>query len=749
MIVHNQTSGHLNRGGFTAGQAEFSAIVYRNEEDKQASIFLRGGASLKTVLMKKSLQKIYILSVLLMPALVSAQWMTGGPYGGSILAITEMNGKVFAGTMENGVFMSTDEGATWSEANHGIERRNVQTLVNKDGDLYAGTTDNGVYFSSDNGATWTNRSNGLGEVYINSLFASAAGIYASTGEEVYFTSNKGVTWTKASAGIPFTYAVYSWAQVGNTVYAGTYANGLYQSTDGGGTWTLVSGFPSGTSAYVYSMVSNGNDIWAGSFGGIRHSSDGGVTWSVTNNGMPSGEWASTIEYKNGVLLAGTHNGGIFRSTDNGNNWTAVNTGIQQWPNNYPQVYSTFKDIEFVGSSTALAGNFEGMYRSTDEGATWSYQSQGILAMDVVETEATGSTVYAATHFSGMFVSEDNGATWQRRNNGIPAPNLLATATQAEWAFVAVQNDGCYRTNDKGLTWTAANNGIIGRVESLEADEQRVVAVTAASRYVERRLWQSTDHGATWTEVNTNAVPPITAVEVRGENIYVGAYDGRVSWTTNGGNSWTDITGYIPTAEVSVILSLSNDEVYVGTRGKGVWKITNHGHNSQLASSGLTNMHITDLEFQNDVLFAGTNGSGVFVSQNKAQSWFAMNSGLKNLFVAGLGGSNGKVYVGTSTSVFNSSNSMYNDITVAAGINENTSAAINVFPNPSKGKILLNGLQEGKVTVRVYDITGAVVHEEAIDSAATKDLDLGQLQPGVYLLQCNETTKQHVTRIVLQ
>jgi photosystem II stability/assembly factor-like uncharacterized protein len=698
--------------------------------------------------MKKLKLNNLLTLLLLIPALSFGQWVSNGPYGGSILAITEVNNKVFAGTMQNGVFMSSDEGATWSAANHGIERRNVQALISKNGDLYAGTSDNGVYFSSDDGATWSNRSAGLGNVYIVSLFASTAGIYASTGEELYFSNDKGLSWTKES-NFPFTYAVYSWAQVGNTVYAGTYANGLYSSTDGSGTWAMVSGFPNGTSAYVYSMVSDGNDIWAGAFGGIRHSSDGGVTWSLTNNGMPSGEWASTIAYKSGVLLAGTHNGGIFRSTDNGNNWTAVNTGIKQWPNNYPQVYATFKDIEFVGSSTALAGNFEGMYRSTDNGSTWNFQSEGILATQVMETEADGSTIYAATGWSGMFVSENNGETWVRRNNGLPSPHLLATATQHDWAFTAVENFGIYRTNDKGLNWSSANNGILGRVESIEADEQRVIAVTAATRYVERRLFQSTDHGATWTEVNTSAAPPISAVEVRGESIYIGSFDGRVSWTTNGGNSWTDITGYIPTAEVSSILSLSDDEVYVGTRGKGVWKITHFGHNSDPMSIGFTNLHITDLEFQNDVLFAGTRGSGVFVSQNRAASWFAVNGGLTNQFVDGLGGANGKVYVATGVGVYNSNTQMYDNIMLLSGIGEQNKQSLNVMPNPSSGKFSVAGIRGASAVIKIYDIQGSLVQQVKISQATEFTIDLSEYKKGVYILQCVGEADNYTARIVLQ
>jgi hypothetical protein len=449
------------------------------------------------------------------------------------------------------------------------------------------------------------------------------------------------------------------------------------------------------------------------------------------------------------MLAGTHNGGLFRSTDNGASWTAVNQGIQSWPQNYPQVYSTFKDIEFAGSSTALAGNFEGMYRSTNNGGNWSYQSDVILATDVREVAAHENVAYAATYWSGMFVSEDNGSTWIRRNNGLAAPHLLAAETQDEWAFTAVENFGVYRSNDKGMTWTAANNGILGRVESLESDNESILAVTAASRYVQRRIWRSVDHGASWTEVNSSAIPAVTAVEVRGDNIYAGGFNGNVSWTNNGGNSWMDITGYIPTAEVSAILSLSDDEVYVSTRGKGVWKITNYGHNVVSASAGLTNLNVTDLEFRNDILFASTHGSGIFASQNRGASWFAVNGGLDNPFVENLGGVGTQVYAGTGTGVFNSTSQMYDNIAVLAGIREHQTSGISVAPNPARGEIFVNGLKSREARIRIFDVTGKVVLEEAVETSASHHINLDVLKRGVYILQCTGELDNYTGRIIVQ
>src|SRR3954470_2183101 len=96
------------------------------------------------------------LLFLLITHLCFAQWQTNGPYGGPIYTSATASGKLFIGT-GNGVFMSADNGATWTAANNGIERISIVTLTSDGTNLYAGGSADGVFFSSNNGASWTSR----------------------------------------------------------------------------------------------------------------------------------------------------------------------------------------------------------------------------------------------------------------------------------------------------------------------------------------------------------------------------------------------------------------------------------------------------------------------------------------------------------------------------------------------------------------------------------------------------------------
>jgi uncharacterized repeat protein (TIGR03803 family) len=78
-----------------------------------------------------------------------------------------------------------------------------------------------------------------------------------------------------------------------------------------------------------------------------------------------------------------------------------------------------------------------------------------------------------------------------------------------------------------------------------------------------------------------------------------------------------------------------------------------------------------------------------------------------------------------------------------GINENSSTAISVYPNPSTGKFTIVAEQLGK-NYRVTDNIGKVVAEGTINNTQT-DIDLSNSASGLYLL----TIEGHVYKLVKQ
>jgi hypothetical protein len=78
----------------------------------------------------------------------------------ALLTVPGVSGRVYAGT-GNGVFRSTDGGATWTATSLTSSVRTLVADPVHPASLYAGTYGAGVYASTDAGATWTPMNTGL------------------------------------------------------------------------------------------------------------------------------------------------------------------------------------------------------------------------------------------------------------------------------------------------------------------------------------------------------------------------------------------------------------------------------------------------------------------------------------------------------------------------------------------------------------------------------------------------------------
>ena len=74
------------------------------------------------------------------------EWVqTNGPCGGNIRTLAAVDGAVFAGTCSSGVFRSTDNGTSWTEATTGLANTHVRSLVVSENDLFVGTWSGDVW----------------------------------------------------------------------------------------------------------------------------------------------------------------------------------------------------------------------------------------------------------------------------------------------------------------------------------------------------------------------------------------------------------------------------------------------------------------------------------------------------------------------------------------------------------------------------------------------------------------------------
>ena len=156
--------------------------------------------------------------------------------------------------------------------------------------IFAGTHSNGVYLSSNNGSSWKSVDSGLTgyALDVNALAICGNKIFAGNGCSacwggLYMSSNGGISWTLAAFGSMIINAL---ATKGDTIFVGTYGDGVYVSTDTGHTWSSKStGLPyAGLS--VFSLLIKENYIFAGTAYGVYVSSINGGNWVAINDGFP-------------------------------------------------------------------------------------------------------------------------------------------------------------------------------------------------------------------------------------------------------------------------------------------------------------------------------------------------------------------------------------------------------------------------------------------------------------------------------
>ena len=108
------------------------------------------------------------------------------------LAISGNN--IFAGVERQGVYLSTNNGSSWSAVNNGLSGigLDVTSLAVDGSKIFAGTSGEGIYMTSNNGGNWIETNTGLTNNPILSLAANGANLFAVNGISVFLSTNKGV-----------------------------------------------------------------------------------------------------------------------------------------------------------------------------------------------------------------------------------------------------------------------------------------------------------------------------------------------------------------------------------------------------------------------------------------------------------------------------------------------------------------------------------------------------------------------------
>jgi hypothetical protein len=156
-----------------------------------------------------------------------------GLTGSLVRSLVLIGATLYAG-LDGGVFVSTNRGTSWTRL--GLENERVTSLAVVGTHLFAGTMSNGVFLSSDCGPCWVRVNSGLLDMTVRCLAADGEDIFAATNGGVFRSTNDGMNWAAANSGL--TGNVSALAVRGTSVFAG--GGGVFHSTNRGTSWQTVS-----------------------------------------------------------------------------------------------------------------------------------------------------------------------------------------------------------------------------------------------------------------------------------------------------------------------------------------------------------------------------------------------------------------------------------------------------------------------------------------------------------------------------
>lgn len=222
---------------------------------------------------------------------------------------------IFAGGGD--VFRSTDNGENWARAGSGVS--GVKALTVSEGNIYAGVTHAnrssmscGVYLSTDNGTSWSELITNV-SYSIGTLVVSGSNIFAGVDQGLYLSTNSGTSWTKTEL------RIMPYVANGSNIFGTTYVNGdaaVCLSTDNGTSWVVFNdGLPS--NSYFMSLVASGSNLFTAINSGHRNntvylSTNNGKDWIEVNDGCPVDSFILSLGVSNSDIFAGTQHNGVWR-----------------------------------------------------------------------------------------------------------------------------------------------------------------------------------------------------------------------------------------------------------------------------------------------------------------------------------------------------------------------------------------------------------------------------------------------------
>ena len=667
------------------------------------------------------------------PYYSALKWRCIGPYrGGRCIAVSGVAGNrhtYYMGATGGGVWKTTDGGNTWlpmsDSSFHSSSVGAVAVSQSNPNTVYAGMGEfairntaimgDGIYKSTDAGKSWQRvmplQHSAVAGIIINPdnediVYAAVMGNMFSANNErgLYRTTNGGKTWKQILCRNDSTGAIdikfdpnnpsilYAslWQVYRNSwsLNDGGTGSGIYKSTDGGDTWTLISnnpGMPKGiigkstvsvcksNSNHVYAIIENKN-------GGIFSSYDAGKTWQRinTDNDLTQRPWYfneifTDPKNENVVYIMNVE---FWRSIDGGKTFSRIS---QEHGDNHDMWINPDDPNNFIigdDGSAAVTYNFGDTWTDEDLPTAQFYHVNldNDFPYRVYGGQQDWGPAAIASRTTGYAITDKD---WYVPAGGeagyiVPDPKDSHITYGGEYDGIMTRHDQSNGQDKLVSVYPEINDGSGVVKKKYRFQWTYPIAFShwdkntlyCTSQYVHR----STDGGMSWETISPDLTTndagkqqqsggPITADNTGAEvycDIYAfaeshvqqgimwaGSDDGLIHVTKDNGQTWTNVTpkGLPEWATVSIIDASHFDagtayiaaHAYkIGDNTPYIFRTNDYGATWQLITTGLpgnTNARsVREDPNRRGLLYAGTE-TGIYISFNNGSSWMPLSLNL--------------------------------------------------------------------------------------------------------------------------